>query len=124
MTTDRKRQTYGAREAREAQRGYVYAWLRLLFESGMRQQLWKSRAEAARWLTAEGRSAAKINRGAKLIASNEPSRGYSRDLYLKLRQWEIQLGLTYRPAYIAPPYPDPDADFTVFDRPPNISVQS
>lgn len=115
MSTDTKAQTFAAREAREAQRGFTYEWMHILFKSGMEQQQWTSRAEAARWLTDESKASADLSHGPHLCASNEASRGYSRDLYLKLEKWEIELGIPYRPKHVPRPAADPDADFTVFD---------
>lgn len=117
MNKDTKAQTYAAREARESQRGFTYEWLRALFKSGMEQQQWATRAEAARWLTEESKASATISNGPQLCASDEESRGYSRDLYLKLSQWEIELSLIYRDKLTPAPAADPDAEFTVFDRP-------
>lgn len=115
MSRDTKAQTNAAREARESQRGFTYEWLRALFRAGMEQQQWTSRAEAARWLTEESEASAQISKGPLLCSSNEESRGYSRDLYLKLGKWEAELGLAYRDKDIPRPTADPDTDFTVFD---------
>jgi len=117
MSADKKKQTEAAREAREAQRGFTYAWMRILFLSGMKQQQWSSRAEAARWLTEESRASASICSGPALCASDEESRGYSRDLYLKIREWERELGLGYRHKDDPAPLADPDYEFSAFNRP-------
>lgn len=110
-------QTMAAREARESQRGFTFAWLEGLFVSGMKQQQWVTRAEAARWLTKESESSAQIGGGVALCAWSDVSRGYSRDLFDKLRAWEIKHRLTYRPRGVPCPLADPDADASVFPAP-------
>ena len=71
-------QTKAAREKREEQRGYIYVYLRKIFESGMAQRKWESRAEAARWLTEESELVSEDFYGygvVGLVATAEASRG-------------------------------------------------
>lgn len=114
---EKSNQTASAREARESQRGFVLGWLEGLFIEGMRQSQWTSRAEAARWLTDESRSAAEIGTGGvALCAWDDVNRGYSRYLYEKMKGWEVEYSLTYRPKDQPAPYADEGYDFSVFPR--------
>lgn len=103
-------QTKVARENRKEQRASTYAWLRKIFKNGMAQRKWESRAEAARWLTKESKSLAEefYKYGViELAATADASRYYSRDLYNKLKEWELELKLEYRPKGEPAPIQDP-----------------
>lgn len=112
-------QTKAAREKREEQRGYIYACLRTIFESGMAQRKWESRAEAARWLTEESELVSEDFYGygvVGLVATADTSRGYSRDLYNKLKEWELESKLEYRPKGEPAPVQDPGSIASVLRR--------
>lgn len=108
-------QTRGATERREELYGFTYEWLRICYVSGMKQRQWSNRAQAARWLTTESQ-AVRGMRLAVLNPSHEASRGYSMRFYERIADWEKELCLPYRPIDEPVPCPDPDADFTAFDR--------
>lgn len=85
----------------------------------MAQRKWESRAEAARWLTEESELVSEDFYGygvVGLVATADTSRGYSRDLYNKLKEWELESKLEYRPKGEPAPVQDPGSIASVLRR--------